>query len=267
MLAPHVLAVTVAQLAAVALSLPIPPRIGPTPEERAARFPEVLERVAAARAVLLDRFRAARTARERTAVRREARAFIERTLTDDIFPAWMGMPSGGGPTALATMPHQPGMSINCSGFVTAALQNAGLVLQSRARFVQAPALWIQRALLPPGRPVHRYGTLSADELRARLVADLGDGIYVVGLDIHVGFLVIRGQSVSFVHSSYTDEGVVVEAPVMASLAIAFSRRRGYWVSPLFQDDRLIDMWLRKQPVPAPPAWKPGMKWSVEMPGA
>jgi hypothetical protein len=200
-------------------------------------------------------------------VRRETRAFIEATLIDDVFPAWMGMPSGGGPTALATLPHQPGMSINCSGFLTATLQNAGLVLQSRARFVQAPAVWIQRALLPPDRAIHRYGTLPAAELRARLVADLGDGVYVVGLDVHVGFLVIRGQSVTFVHSSYTDEGVVVEEPLLASLAIAFSRRKGYWVSPLFQDDRLIDLWLHGQPVPSPPAWKPGMTWSAQPPGA
>jgi hypothetical protein len=226
----------------------------------------VLARVAATRARLGARFDAARGAKARAAVRSEARAFIERTLIDDVFPAWMGMPSGGGPTALATMPHQPGMSINCSGFLTAALQNAGLLLQSRNRFVQAPALWIQRALLPPDRPVHRYGTLPAAQLQDRLVAELGDGIYVVGLDIHVGFLVIRGGRVSFVHSSYTDPGTVVDEPLVASLAIALSQRKGYWVSPLFQDDRLIDMWLHRQPVPSPPAWKPGT-WSSGMPGA
>jgi hypothetical protein len=43
--------------------------------------------------------------------------------------------------------------------------------------------------------------------------------------------------------------------VVSSAAIALSRRKGYWISPLFQDDRIIELWLRRQPVPAPPQWK------------
>jgi len=171
-----------------------------------------------------------------------------------VFPAWMGMPSGGGPQATASLPHAPGMYISCSYFLTAALQNAGLVLESRARFAQAPAAWIERALLPPGGQIHRWGNLPPDELERRLLA-LGDGLYVVGLDIHVGFIVVRDGHARFVHSSYTPPGTVVNEPVVESMAIALSRRKGYWVCPLFQDDRLVEMWLRHQPVPAPPQWK------------
>ena len=115
------------------------------------------------------------------------------------------MPSGGGLQATASLPHQPGMYISCSYFLTAALQNAGLVLESRARFAQAPAAWIERALLPPGGQIHRYGTLPADELEQKLVG-LGEGLYVVGLDIHVGFIVVRDGHAWFVHSSYTPPG-------------------------------------------------------------
>ena len=57
------------------------------------------------------------------------------------------------------------------------------------------------------------------------------------------------------HSSYTPPGTVVDEPVVSSLAIALSRAKGYWISPLFRDDRLVEMWLRRQPVPAPPQWK------------
>ena len=217
-------------------------------------MPVLAQDHAARRADLGARYAAARGTRARAAIRSEARHFIVETLVSQVFPAWMGMPSGGGPQATASLPHQPGMYISCSYFLTAALQNAGLVLESRARFAQAPAAWIERALLPPGGQIHRYGNLPADELEQKLVG-LGEGLYVVGLDIHVGFIVVRDGHAWFVHSSYTPPGTVVNEPVVSSAAIALSRRKGYWISPLFQDDRIIEMWLRRQPVPAPPQWK------------
>jgi hypothetical protein len=220
----------------------------------AARYDAFLDQVSARRVELGARYAAARGPRARAAVRAEARRFIVDTLVTRVFPAWMGMPSGGGTQATASRPHEPGMYISCSYFLTAALQNAGLVLESRARFAQAPAAWIERALLPPGGQIHRYGNLSPEDLERRLV-ELGDGLYVAGLNIHVGFIVVREGHASFVHSSYTPPGTVVDEPVASSLAIALSQTKGYWVSPLFQDDRIVEMWLRHEPVPAPPQWK------------
>jgi hypothetical protein len=176
----------------------------------AAAYMTVLAQITARRADLGARYAAARDVRARAAIRSEARHFVVETLVSQVFPAWMGMPSGGGLQATAS--------------------------------------------LPPGGQIHRYGNLAADELEQRLVG-LGEGLYVVGLDIHVGFIVVRGGHAWFVHSSYTPPGTVVNEPVVSSAAIALSRRKGYWVSPLFQDDRIIEMWLRRQPVPAPPQWK------------
>jgi len=226
----------------------------------AARYAQFLEGVKARRGELGARYAASRGGRARAAIRDEARRFLFDTLVSEIFPAWMGMPSGGGQQATASLPHEPGMYISCSYFLTAALQNAGLVLESRARFAQAPAAWIERALLPPGGQIHRYGNLSGEELERRLV-ELGEGLYVIGLNIHVGFVVVRAGHAWFVHSSYTPPGTVVNEPVVTSEAIALSRSKGYWISPLFRDDRIIEMWLRRQPVPAPPQWK-GV-WSAE----
>src|SRR4029079_15026693 len=171
------------------------------------------------------RFAAARGQRARAAVRNEARRYIVDTLEAGVFPAWMGRPSGGGVQATASRPHEPGMYISCSYFLTAALQNAGLVLESRARFAQAPAAGIERALLPPGGQIHRYGNLSPEDLERRLV-ELGEGLYVVGLNIHVGFIVCRDGHARFVHSSYTPPGTVVDEPVVSSMAIALSQSKG-----------------------------------------
>jgi hypothetical protein len=241
-------------IAALAVAAASAPAVVSAETFDAARYEEVLAQIGARRAALGARYAAARGGRARAAIRDEARRFVVDALVTQVFPAWMGMPSGAGTQATASRPHEPGMYISCSYFLTAALQNAGLVLESRARFAQAPAAWIEHALLPPGGLIHRYGNLPADELEKKLVG-LGDGLYVVGLDIHVGFVVVREGHAWFVHSSYTPPGTVVNEPVVSSMAIANSRRKGYWVSPLFQDDRIIEMWLRRQPVPAPPRWR------------
>jgi len=259
-LAAAAFAVGVLAAAAPGASAQLGPTGTPPADFDAARYAAFVEQVAARRSELGARFAAARGGRARAAIRDEARRYIVDTLESRVFPAWMGMPSAGGQQATASMPHQPGMYISCSYFLTAALQNAGLVLESRARFAQAPAAWIERALLPPGGQIHRYGNVTPEELERRLI-ELGEGLYVVGLDIHVGFIVVRDGRSWFVHSSYTPPGTVVKEPVVTSEAIALSRRKGYWISPLFRDDRIVEMWLRRQPVPAPPQWK-GV-WSPE----
>ena len=246
-------ALAVAMAASLIAASPAAAGDGPAPFD-AAGYEVFLDQVSARRTELGARFAAARGQRARASIRNEARRYIVETLEARVFPAWMGMPSGGGAQATASRPHEPGMYISCSYFLTAALQNAGLVLESRARFAQAPAAWIERALLPPGGQIHRYGNLSPEDLERRLV-ELGEGLYVVGLNIHVGFIVVRDGHARFVHSSYTPPGTVVDEPVASSMAIALSQSKGYWVSPLFKDDRIVEMWLRHQPVPAPPQWK------------
>jgi len=231
------------------------PRATPAPAEKdearefdAVAYERDLEHIEAARAKLAARFRAAGDETERDQVRAEARAFVVAAILDTVFPAWMGTPWGLGKNSTSTRPHQPGMTVGCSYFVTSALLNAGLRLDNRYRFARAPALHIQRSLAPRRSDLHRFLSIPADELR-RGVASLGDGLYLIGLNIHVGFVVVRGDSVRFVHASYTEPQVVRDEALVDSAAIAASRDAGYFVTPLFQDERLVDAWLAGKAVP------------------
>ena len=103
-------------------------------------------------------------------------------------------------------------------------------------------------LAPAKDDLHRYFSIPAAQLRNRIAA-LGDGLYVIGLDTHVGFVVVRGDQVQLVHASYTGDRVVTDEPLLDAAAIDNSRPEGYFVTPLFQDGRLVDLWLRGQPVP------------------
>jgi hypothetical protein len=212
-----------------------------------------LDRLALQRAELANRYQRA-PARDRRAIRDEARQVVTTAIRDHIFPAWLGTPWGLGPTSTAIRPHEPGKVVGCSYFVTAVLLNAGLRLASRGGFAVAPSELIQRALTPAKRDLHRLFRVEGEALRRRIAA-LGDGIYMVGLNIHTGFLVVNGAEVRVVHASYAPPMEVVDEPLLASEVIAWSAARGYVVTPLFQDDFLIDAWLSGRPVPAP-RWSP-----------
>jgi hypothetical protein len=143
------------------------------------------------------------------------------------------------------------MVVGCSYFVTAILQGAGVVLDNRYRFAQAPALAIQRALARRRGAVHRYLSIPAERLD-REIAALGDGLYLIGLDVHVGFVVVDGGAVRLLHASYTGDRQVTDEPLRDALAIARSREEGYFVSPLFvrsaDNDALVESWLAGAPL-------------------
>ncbi len=171
-----------------------------------------------------------------------------RSITRDIFPAWMGTPWGLGRNSTSRMPHLPGKTVGCSYFVTSVLQNAGLRLTNRYRFAQAPALYIQRSLAPRRKDLRRYYSIPPKALKKRLLG-LGPGLYLIGLNCHIGFVVVTANDARFVHASYTDPTVVVNEPLATSQAIVNSRKAGYVVTPLFADERLVEMWLRGEAVP------------------
>lgn len=196
-------------------------------------------------------YQAAPDARGRAAIRDQASRLLVRAIRDDLAPQWLGMPWGLGRNSTATRPFEPGHVVGCSYFVGSILRGAGFRLHDRFKLAQAAALIIQRSLVRPGAKVHRYTSIPPAELAAR-VAALGDGVYVIGLDVHVGFVVVRGPDVRFVHASYTGARVVTDEPLATAAAIANSRPRGYFVSPLVVDDGPADDWLVERWLAAAP---------------
>jgi hypothetical protein len=179
----------------------------------------------------------------------EARAKqeLERGIVEDLLPAWLGTKWAFHGTADA--PGAP-QGIACGYFVATILEHAGLRLESRRRFGQATALAIERALVPSPKALHRIFSVPASALERKML-DLGPGLYVMGLDVHVGFVVVRPNAVRFVHASYLGKRMVVDEPITASEAIERSRDAGYVVTALFADDVLASAWLRGRTIAAP----------------
>ena len=219
--------------------------------ERDRRWDAAVAALDTRRRELAAELRAARTAAARQAVLARARDVAFRAIVDELAPLWLGMPWGLGKDSTATRPYQPGKVVGCSYFVTALAQGAGVVLDDRFRFAQAPALVIQRAFSPGKGAIHRYLSIPGERL-AREVSALGDGLYLIGLDVHVGFVVVDGGRARLLHASYTGARQVADEPLADALAIALSREEGYFVSPVFvrnpDNDVLVERWLAGAPL-------------------
>jgi hypothetical protein len=220
-----------------AISAP-PPDDAPSPE---LAYPRTIASLTERRAALLVRFEQSRSAQERDAALAEASLLLRRAVVGELAPHWYGTP-----WAFHGTTQVPGEgSIACGYFVTTLLRDAGLDLP-RVRLAQVASETMIRALV--GRPaIRRYSDVPIDRFVAS-VREWGEGLYIVGLDIHVGFVVHDERGIRFLHSSYVEPHQVVEEEAGSSVILAGSRYRV--LGKLTADAGLLEGWLRGRRVGA-----------------
>ena len=128
--------------------------------------------------------------------------------------------------------------IACGYFVTTVLRDAGWKVQ-RARLAQQTSENIILSLTTDAY-VKRFRRVTIDDF-VNTVKKWGPGIYVVGLDIHIGFIVNTGDEVYFIHSSYVEPYTVVREKATESKILAASNYRV--LGKLTADDLFIKKWL------------------------
>jgi len=161
-----------------------------------------------------------------------ARAYLFARITLDILPAWHGTRWDFNGTT-----RTPGQgAIACGYFVNTVLQDAGFRL---------PRIkWSQMASEPitvkTCHAIKRFRSRPVSEVEAYL-REQGDGLYKVGLDNHVGFIVVRGGTARFVHSSYYHPGSgVMSEPLDGHNPLAHSR---YRIVGKLLGDAMVRAWL------------------------
>jgi hypothetical protein len=165
-----------------------------------------------------------------------ARELLVTTLRDDLLPAWNGTPWAMNGTS--QVPHEG--EIACGYFISTTLLHAGFRVE-RARLGQQASEHITRSLVSTN-PIRRSSDQPIDAFLAKLRAG-GSGIYLVGLDNHVGYVIVDGADTWFHHSG-PGSGVRREPAATASF-LSTSRYRE--VAKLF-DDALVEKWLRGTPI-------------------
>lgn len=129
-------------------------------------------------------------------------------------------------------------TIACGYFVTTVLRDAGVKLD-RIRLAQEPSELMIRSLISPAS-VWRFSNRSIEGFVDK-IREIGPGLYIVGLDCHVGFIVNDVSGIHFIHSSYRVPYKVVRELALESSILADSAYRV--LGKLDSDPQSLMLWL------------------------
>jgi hypothetical protein len=164
----------------------------------------------------------------------EKQEIFTKAVTETIMPAWMGTKWDF--NGITQTPRKG--AIACGYFVTTVLRDAGIKL-ARAKLAQQPSGLIIKALVKQPLIKHLCGidikTFVND------IKDRGYGLYIVGLDCHVGFLYNDGKQVYFIHSSWIGTKDVQRE--IAENSIILSRSAYKVIGKISADEKMLDNWI------------------------
>lgn len=132
-----------------------------------------------------------------------AQHYLVKTMTEDLIPCWYNTPWEFYGT---TETPQKG-TIACGYFVTTVIRDAGFNIP-RVKWAQLASETFMKKLNPS---LKRFHNVPMDTVVAYFKrAD--EGVFLVGLDNHVGFVVKKSGETRFIHSSYyyPETGVMQE---------------------------------------------------------
>ena len=95
-----------------------------------------------------------------------------------------------------------------------------------------------------GTRIRRFSNLPITAF-IEVIEEWGDGLYLVGLDDHVGFIENDPHGVRFIHSSYVDPFCVVSEKADQSRILSASRYRV--LGKLTADEELAIKWMTGAP--------------------
>jgi hypothetical protein len=203
------------------------------------QYTHLLAKVESERVALGQRYQHAASEAERARIVAQARETLIRSIYTEIFPSWYG--TGWDFNGTTEVPRQG--KIACGYFVSTVLRDAGWRVQ-RVRLAQQAS---ENIILSVTAELHikRFRRIPIEDF-VKTVKEWGPGIYVVGLDIHTGFIVNNGEGVYFIHSSYVDPFMVVKERALESKILQTSAYRV--LGKITADDELMKGWLLKKEI-------------------
>ena len=205
-----------------------------------AAYPDTLQAIAARRSALADQYRAATTDSARAAVIARAQQEFARDAADTVIPFWLGTRWDFNGT---TQVPGTGM-IACGYFVTTVLRDVGFAVE-RVKLAQQASETIILSLVGSDE-VSRFSDATLSDF-VEAVRRCGHGLYVVGLDYHVGFLHCDERGVRFLHASYLEPACVVVEDAGESRVLGSSRYRV--IGKLTDEPALAVRWLTGAAIP------------------
>lgn len=170
-----------------------------------------------------------------TKLKKQAKEYLYYTLTDSIFSPWYGTTWDFNGT---TEKPKKG-NIACGYFVTTTLEHCGFNLP-RVKLAQQAASIIIKSLCAK-ESIKTYNQV--DQLKTYMDGQ-ENGIYILGLDTHVGYLWKSESGLFFVHASYSGNKQVSKEKWNESVVI--SKSKVFVVGDLLGNEAVLEAWIRGQ---------------------
>ena len=172
--------------------------------------------------------------KKRDSLYNNAKFLLEESIVSTLIPFWYG-------TAWDFFGHTATPkkgAIACGYFVSTIMEHCGFALNRYIIAQQAP---LYEALTWQMSDSVQVFETDYNGFAEAFMKNNRPGLYFVGLDCHVGFLLYRSGELFFIHSSYMDPlCVVVEK---AACSAPFNATGRYIIAELSTNKRLIDSWL------------------------
>ncbi|MBL4585935.1 MAG: hypothetical protein JKX84_02595 [Flavobacteriales bacterium] len=163
-----------------------------------------------------------------------AQKFLFSTITTKVFPAWYGTKWDYNGT---TQEPRKG-SIACGYFVTTTLRDMGFDIP-RVRWAQLPSETMI-CEMTESKYIKRYRFADINHIENEILK-WGNGLYVVGTDSHVGFIVNTNGKCRFVHSDYFNPtGGVISEKLNSDNPLRFSKYR--IIGKILMEEMVVE-WL------------------------
>jgi len=161
-----------------------------------------------------------------------AETYLLKTITTDFFKQWDGTEWDFNGT---TRTPRKG-KIACGYFITTVLLDAGFKIPRVKWAQQASEYYITRF----SSDVQRFSNQTPESMKSYFLKR-PDGLYIAGLDNHVGFVYKSGDEVTFTHASYYDPKIGVQTePLIGDNPFAKS---AYRVVGRLLDEEMIEKWI------------------------
>jgi hypothetical protein len=175
------------------------------------------------------------TSGEQPSILTNAGQALHYFLVDSIFPYWHGTTWDF--NGYTNVPNQG--AVACGYFVSTPLKHLGFNL-NRYKLAQQYSHSIVNTLC------QNVKTISGHQKFIEHMSTAVEGLYIVGLDNHVGFISKRKNKTTFIHSTYLQPSCVLEEGIEQSQALLYSNT--FVLGNFSSNTAVIKKWLLNQTI-------------------
>jgi len=168
----------------------------------------------------------------------EAGIYLDSMICEELFPFWKGTTwDFNGHT---NIPNEG--EIACGYLVSTLLKHAGFNI-NRYKMAQQSSYNEIKTLSNPDSPEF----LGTDYKKAlEKIKSKPDGLYILGLSFHVGYIRVKDNGVYFLHSTYLSPTAVVNEK--ASESAAFMSSDVYYIGKISGNSALVKKWINSSAI-------------------